>query len=336
MLVSRKAVVGVSAGVVAATGLGLGLGLALTSGGCQADPAAQIAALPAGGTFYGSGCYDTAGIVTKANIDGGTYENTATAKPAKGNLNPIIRVLNAQNVTIENVTVQGANTDGTYHSKLINEAGFRLDSSSNVSLLNDNAVNIFGDGVEMFKKNVKGTFNYNVTVTNLTVTNAGRFGVTPALVYGLTMSGVNIGNTGLLNINFESDVGAGSGDVSITNSTFKGIQFNEPLSGTVNLTNNTMSGHILAYAKSITTPITVSGGTLVLPGTDHGTPPAGIYMKGGTLTLQNVAVTAAAAGKQAKPGLAYVVLNSGALNLINTPMPQPGTYDSTSTVNIIP
>ncbi len=49
----------------------------ITSPRCKANPAARIAALPAGATFTGTGCYKTTGIrITKPiTIDGGTYND---------------------------------------------------------------------------------------------------------------------------------------------------------------------------------------------------------------------------------------------------------------------
>jgi hypothetical protein len=68
---------------------------------CRADPAPAIAALPAGATFHGSGCYDTSGIVvTQPNItiDGGTYHDAVAARPIK----PIIQAVDTSDFTVEN------------------------------------------------------------------------------------------------------------------------------------------------------------------------------------------------------------------------------------------
>jgi hypothetical protein len=100
---------------------------------------------------------------------------------------------------------------------------------------------------------------------------------------------------------FESDIrGIGSGDVSITNSTWTGsfenigVNVVEPLSGPVTFTDCTGDGHFIydpfppslpATVNPISAPVTFTGGTLLVPKTDPGTPPGGIYVRGAPLAI---------------------------------------------------
>ena len=112
-----------------------------TNCAAPATPALQtnLDALPSGAVYRSSAmaCYEvTNGIVLHKPISiiGGTFYDPSTARPAVGGLKPIILIQDASQVTISGVTVLGANAYGNYRPLLVDEAGVKLESSTNVTL----------------------------------------------------------------------------------------------------------------------------------------------------------------------------------------------------------
>ena len=267
---------------------------------CQSDPSALIAALPAGSTFHGTGCYTVRnGIVIDTpdiTIDGGFYYDPTMRGHS---IQPIIKILQVSGTTIENVVLAGANVTGGIHAKLVGEAGIKTESSSNTTIANVVTSDTFGDGLELWFAGPHHPATTDTTVNGLTIIHAGRLGVTPAFVYGLSMNGVNVVSSAGPGIDFESDfAGIGSGYVAISNSTFQFVNLIESWSGPITFTDCALRGHIVV--GNAPGRITINGGSLMIPREMHGTPSAGIQMTspktGATgpsavLTLNGVTIT---------------------------------------------
>ena len=315
---------------------------------CQPDPSAVIAALPAGGTFHGNGCYTVPyGIrITKpVTIDGGTYvDATGTLNPAlpSNGIYPVIDVWETNNVTLENLHVIGANTAGGYHGKLAEQDGIRTLSSNKVTISNVTTVNTYGDGLQFWAIPQHGPTT-DVSVSNVTITQAGRQGVTMGDVFGANLANVNVVSSQNSSLDAESDLrNIGMGNVIIHN--FSGHVFNliNFLTGPVTFTDCTMS-RLTIGSQASQQPITVRGGSLTIPYGMQGYPAAGITQVGGNVTLTGVNfIRRLYAGKYEVPpppdGPNWQVTQGGRLTLVHTSIPigPVGTNDATSVVTVFP
>jgi hypothetical protein len=316
--------------------------IASAAASCLPDPAAAIAAVPVGGTWNGHGaCYRTLGVDIDhpETIENATLEDPATAKPSPGApMQPIVRVQDTSGVVVKGITVIGANVTGKFQTDLIGEEGFDVWSSQNVSFINDASVNTFGDGLMLwFGGRAAHTATADINVNGLTITNAGRDGITPGLINGATFNNVNIVSSARPAWNFESDlanVGTGPGAFTISNSTWSGGFYLQELeTGPVNLVNDTATTVFKFGGK--TPVVTVSGGRYSVPGSVNGDVPADIYEVGGKVTVVGTGF-----GRQAtvkgKPATApaWKVISGGHLALNHSPIPGPtGSHDATSTVS---
>jgi hypothetical protein len=306
---------------------------------CQPDPASVIEALPAGAVFYGSGCYFTSGIViTKpVTIDGGTYYDPITSRPTQGRLYPIVQIKDTSGVTIENTTLQGANTGGGLHRQMVRVSGLDILSSSDVTITQVATVNTFGDGMTVFAN--FGTSNQPTThllVNGLDITQAGRQGITMAYAEDSTLNDVRVNSASGSGWDFESDLpGVGSGNITVNNASgTKGIRFVEALRGPVTFNNCQCERHLtLTHAAAASgQPVTFNNGTLLLPRADHGITWAGVMVTGpGNLRLDNVAL-GNLPRTRAVTGLPWSITDGGHLTLTGTQAPPGGYHDATSTV----
>jgi hypothetical protein len=269
-----------------------------TTRDCKSDPSALISALPWGGTFHGHGCYSVPNgikITKPVTVDGGIYIDSNTTPPpfthhGQPQLNPIIDVVSAGHVTLENLVVQGTNADGSYHPDLVGQAGIKLESTRNTVITNVTTSHTFGDGLELWFDTRPG-YGYPVTdltVNGLTVWEAGRQGITFGNVSGATLNNVAVLQAADSGIDFESDLPhVGSGNVTIANSTIcycgarTSINSIDYLSGPVQLTNDTLAGHFVVENPQSANGFTMTGGSLALPRVSPGTPPSGIFASRG-------------------------------------------------------
>jgi hypothetical protein len=312
-------------------------------GTCQPDPAPAIEALPVGGVFHGSGCYTTAGIViTKpVTIDGGTYNDPVDTYTGRGSVLPIIRVKDTSYVTIENVVLNGANTVGGFHRGLVGQAGLDILASSYVNILNVATNNTFGDGMTLFANfSIDHQPVSNLFVNGLTVTNAGRQGITVGYAKNSTLNNVNVVSTADTGWDFESDLnGVGSANVTINNAQDqKGIHIVEALQGPITFNNCQCERHVHMKHDAATSGQLVSfnGGSLELNrNTATGDNVAGIVIDGpGRIAFNGVKITRMP-GSDAPKGPAISVTNGGNLTLVGSPLPAPtGGHDRKSTVTI--
>lgn len=305
---------------------------------CHADPAAAIAALPAGATFYGSGCYTTLGIeLTKPiTINGGTYNDPVTLG-ASAPVHAVFTVSKTNNVTVENVTINGQNAGGDYHgSPMVGEEGIRVISSSGIRLTNITTNDTFGDGL-MLGFAPRQPPNTNIAVNGYTITNAGRQGVTVDYVNGAQLDGVTVNSSADAGIDFESDGSPSSGNVTFNyaNVHHGGVWLQEPLSGPVAFNQSNISTHVVERGAAAASgqSVTFTGGSLTINRMIHGTPPGGIWIDGpGSLSFTDVPIGRVPGAADAT-GLAWVVENGGHLILHRCPTTPPlGVADSASRV----
>lgn len=336
----------VAALAVAVVGLGVSVGVLATSGpSCQSDPAAQIAALPAGSTFNGTGnCYTTEGLtLTKpVVINGGTFNDPDVRGDTSAPFNPIITIKQTSGVTVENVTLNGTNTAGGYHGNpYVGEVGIKVTASNNVELDNVTTNATFGDGLE-FGFSPRKPPNVNMRVNGYTVNQAGRQGVTVAFLFGASLDGVTVNSAADTGVDFESDVGVGSGDVFFQNANIhKSVWLQEPLQSPISFTDSTLSGHVIDRGGAATsmTPVMFTGGSLTIARRISGTPPGGIWIDGpGNLVFNNVPI-GRPAGVLSVTGLPWVVENGGHLSLTASPLSPItpiGVHDPSSSVSVSP
>jgi hypothetical protein len=321
--------------------------------GCQPDPAAAIAALPAGGTFDGTGnCYTTLGIAIQqpgVTIDGGTYNDptVATTGPVNTSINPIISV-QAPNVTVKNVTLNGLG-DGLYTNTDVGEEGIQVVSgggtqngvaTTGVNLDNVTTNKTFGDGL------ILGFEPYqpppSVTVNNYTINLAGRQGLTVAYGSGtfnnVTVNQGPIADTG---VDFESDIdNFGPSNVIFNHLiTNQGVLI-QSLEGPATFNDSTISDNIglIGDAATSGSQVTMNGGSLAIRNDWHGTPPAGIWVNGGgNLSFNNVAISRLPGALPTTE--AWIAVN-GANVIFNHSLgamgPPLGTNDASSTVTVVP
>ena len=315
---------------------------------CQSDPSATIAALPSGGTFHGSGCYNVPygiKITQPVTIDGGSYIDStvipgpAPGQPAGGGLQAIFMVRDTHDVTIQNVHITGSNATGGYHAKLVNQAGIDVLSSDHVTIANVTTLNTYGDGLE-FWSTVRKVPATNVTVSNVTITQAGRQGITTAFLSNATFTNVNVVSQADRGIDAESDLpGIGMGNVVFNNVTARGVSLVNFLTGPVTFNDSNIGGGIWMSSGNIGAfPVTYNRGTFTMRPSYHGLPPAGIYMPlGGNLTFNGTTITRPLPANSLPTGYSWAVKNGGHLTFNQSPFNGlPGWADATSTVTINP
>ncbi len=293
--------------------------------------------------FHGSGCYLTTGIeITKpVTIDGGTYNDTVSESNGPKSVSPIIRVKNTSNVTIENVVLNGTDLTGGYHRGMVNEAGLDVLSSDHVSLINVATNNTYGDGVTLFSQfGVDHNPVTNLYVNGLTVTNAGRQGITMGYVNGAVMNNVNVVSAAEAGWDFESDLpNIGSGNVVVNNAIDgTGIHMIEALQGPITFNNCQCVRHLHVFngAAASGQLITFNGGSYALArNSDTGDEIAGIVVDGpGQVVMNQVQITRLP-GNDAPHGPSISVTHGGHLTLDDSPPPAPvGGADRRSTLTV--
>ena len=309
---------------------------------------AALAQLPAGSTFAApaGACYlVNTGIQINqpVTISGGTFRDDSTSLPT-GNcgycgFHPIIRVKNTSHVTLENLAAVGANTTGAFRSSLVGEAGIDVLSSAHITIENVQTLNTFGDGITLWASlPANKTPTTDVIVKNVTITGAGRQGITPADVYGASFDNVTINRTGEGNaFDMESDLpGIGTGNMTVTNSTWTGaVNIIDYLTGPITFANNTGQGHVTLGSLHSNQPVVFRNSVQLLPAQDPGTPAAGITMNGGNLTFSHVTLGRKATLRPVT-GPAWLVQNGGTLRLLNSPVSGPkGSSTPGSVVRIV-
>ncbi len=287
----------------------------------------------------GSGCYDTSGIlITKpVVIDGGVYHDHVASNSGDRTVHPIFRVRDTEDVTIENVALEGANTEGGFHSQLVGQAGFDILSSDNVSILNVSVKNTFGDGLTVFANFGKDNEpTSGLRVDGLTITNAGRQAITMGYAVDSILNRVTVNSASGDGWDFESDLpGIGSGNIIVSNSrSTKGVRLIEALHGPVTFENCRCQRHVTLMAEAAASgqAVTFNGGSVKLPNGTHGDE-GGITVKGPGRLFFNGVRLGRLPGSARPTGPAWSVTDGGYLALHRSPVTPPlGTSDHSSTV----
>jgi len=230
-------------------------------------------------------------------------------------------------VTIENTTLQGANSSGGFHRHMVGEAGLDILSSSNVTITRVATINTFGDGMTVFAN--FGTSNQpttNLQVNGLDITQAGRQGVTMAYAKDSTLNGVRVNSASGSAWDFESDLpGIGSGNIIVNNASgTKGVRFIEALQGPVTFNDCQCERHLTLTHEAAASGqlVTFNRGTLLLPRTDHGITPAGVVVAGpGKLRLADVTLWNLP-GTRKVSGPNWSITGDGSLTLVHTTAPR--------------
>jgi hypothetical protein len=281
----------------------------------------------------------TSGIlITKpVVIDGGVYHDHVSTNGGDGTVHPIIRVKDTKDVTIENVDLVGANTDGGYHSQLVGQAGLDILSGTNVSIVNVSVKDTYGDGLTAFA--AFGESNKptkNLQVDGLSITNAGRQAITMAYAVDSTLNHVTINSAFGAGWDFESDLpGIGSGNIVVSNSmSVKGVRFIEALHGPVTFENCQCQRHVTVTDQAAASgqAVTFNGGSVQLPNSTSGGG-GGITVNGTGRLFFNGVQLGRLPGSAPPTGPAWAVTNGGYLSLHRSPVTAPlGYHDRSSTV----
>ena len=256
-------------------------------------------ALPDGAVFASpaSACYlvDKGITITHPlDIIGGEFKDESSTLPprvpgrAPPALHPIVLIDQTSDVNVEGVNLVGADPSGVFDPHLVGQAGIDIRSSSNVTITNVTTLDTFGDGLTIFVAPGEGRCR-NIAVDGMTITRAGRQGITPAFVTGASFTHVNINSVADSAWDFESDLpGIGSGDITISDSRWRGaVNVVEPITGPVTFTRDTGRGYFVLNDGAGSKPVYVSHSTLLLPAYDNGYPAAGVVVDGGSLTFSD-------------------------------------------------
>jgi hypothetical protein len=201
---------------------------------CSVDVSSALSAwlnaLPAGSVVQppAGACYLVDRGVTLRTpdgltIDGGKYENKTTLKTfsGAGAGRATFSVVGGADVTLENLTVVGANVGG-YHAALAFEAGIAFDGTSGATVDDVHVWHVYGDCLTLDPlRSGHGTNGIVSPVTDAVVTNfwgaaCGRQGIAPVSVDGATFSNLTIRTTGFESLDFEADTrGEGARNVVV-------------------------------------------------------------------------------------------------------------------------
>jgi hypothetical protein len=216
---------------------------------CSADVSAALqawlATLPADTLVRppAGACYRVDRGITLAfrqglTIDGGRWENTITQRTyaGRGRGRATFNVLGGSHVTLEDLTIVGANPGG-YHPALAFEAGIDLQGTADAVVRNLAVDHVYGDGITLdplrgSADHMSGTILAPVSgldVDTVDITGSGRQGIALVSVDGATIDDVALTNVGQDTFDVEADqANEGATDVTIdgcTSSTWNGGAF---------------------------------------------------------------------------------------------------------------
>jgi hypothetical protein len=260
---------------------------------------AYLASLPDGAVFSSpsGACYQVDEGITITHplvITGGTFKDLTDSGTGKHlNYHPIIEVREGDNVTLENLTVEGEHTNKGFAGGKVGEAGIKVFSSTDVTITNVLAEDTFGDGLELVadfgrKWSLGGpvkTPDSDITVNGFTSYLSGRTGITPAEVVDSTFTDIYLYANATRSIDFESDVPLqGAGNDSFNNVVAShGINMIEHLSGPITFDHTIMTGRF-ALQESTGEPVAFSNGSFTC---ERMAPGACVTVKVGELDLSN-------------------------------------------------
>ncbi len=297
-------------------------------------------------------------------IDGGTYENLSTTPATTTGSgtqrgNPVFNALGGKGLTLENMTISGANPGG-YNPKMAFAAGIVLQGTTGATIENVSINATFGDGITLnplrSAADHKGSGilspTVNVTISDINITGPGRMGIAFVSVNGASVSSVTIDNVGLDTFDVEADQGnEGSQNVTISGCTAStsgpgdffadGGSSSGKATGNITVENCTMSQPQAGTAIWVRRPTTgtVPRGPFLFDNDtfDCGanTTVACVIDSGGTVTVQNSSLDFPSG--TAPYENVYETDTGASLTFTNDTVSgygAEGTSDSTSTVNV--
>lgn len=190
-----------------------------TSNSTFTAPAGAVYEVPANGFHFNS--------LQNVTINGGTWVDPNTSPgDTHGHGAALGRaafdILGGSGITLENMTIVGANRGG-YNPKLAFNTAINADGTSGLTVSGDDVSHVFGDCLTLggwyqgVDPNVTVTPDMNVTVTDFNGQVCGLQGIALVDVNGVTATNVTIGHSGEESLNFESDtVGIGAKNVTFT------------------------------------------------------------------------------------------------------------------------
>ena len=306
---------------------------------------------------------------TDLTIDGGSFENESTS-PGTGTGhgtvrgNPVFNVVGGSGLTLQNMTITGANPGG-YLAAMAFASGVELQGTSDATLSNLDIATTFGDGITLDPlrngANHKGSgiisATKNVTISNITIDGAGRMGIAFVSVNDASVSNVTLSDIGLDTFDVEADQGnEGSQNVTIDGCTATvtglGDFFADGGSGSGNRTGNiTVSDCTMTEAQA--------GTTIWVHRPTTGTNPRGPYLfendtfdcgasttvacvsvSGGTVAVTDCSFTfpgtlPAETVYEADTGATIAFTDDDVTGYGTTQSGDPGTNDATSTVTVV-
>jgi hypothetical protein len=178
-----------------------------------------------------------------------------------GSYGPWVSTTGSQNVTLENMTVQGAWVPGTPYQA--DGAAIRSNGVIGLTISNVTINNVTGDGLNLEPLRAPlGSGNIqnpseNVTVNNVTINYAGRRGMAPVSVNGATFTNTSIFHPGLNSWDFEADqANEGAQNVVVNGCNSQGmiISSNAWFTGPITVENCVAqtSGPVAVFVRSTT------------------------------------------------------------------------------------
>lgn len=305
---------------------------------------ACLASIPDGATWDGGGqTYIVDGGVTVPHtmtLTHATLVDSAALANAPGlHMAPIIEVQRVNGVVLSDLNIYGQHTrNGTAGRYQASQAGIRLRSANDVTIVNVQTFDTWGDGLEATANSSAARLD-NQPVTGLLVegfasTNAGRNCLTGGEMFDAVLDHVTCIDNGRAAIDFESDSpSSGSGNVTISHCSSGSIHFLEYLTGPMTVENCTGVNDLMIASTHMAYPLTVTvadtavtcqrrsptpcilqkGGTVVLrndligrkPGRQPATDPALSVTEGGTMTVQGTYVSPLVGGADSSAYLRF-------------------------------
>lgn len=310
----------------------------------SASLTAYLTALPSGAVFRppAGACYqvDQGVVITHPmTITGGELEDDSSLSSVvgdgSGDFDPILKIYDTSDVTVSDMTIQGADTGGVYHPALVGEAGIKVVSSADVTLDDISVSDTFGDGLELVADlyHEANTPDTNLVVDGYTTNYTGRQGMTLAEVEGASFTDVHINHPDFDGFDFESDVANhGAGNISISDCTYgHGFNVIEPVYGPISVNDCSGSQGVSILDGPSDQPVSFSNGSLRCL---VRSPLPCIHLGGGQLTFSHMTITRINSNEHVTEPV-WAVSNDGHLSLIDTSVQDPfGVNDAGSTVTI--
>jgi Right handed beta helix region len=164
-------------------------------------------------------------------VSGGEYKTAALPQDqgARNRGHAVFWLVGGSHVTFESMQLLGANHGG-YHQRLALEAGVRSDGVDGLAVSNTTISGVYGDGIELnvlrgaqddSRKIIRPS--ENVTVTHVTIGDAGRAGISVPGASNVSISDVNLSHIGINDFDVEADQGnEGAKNVTIDGCTANG------------------------------------------------------------------------------------------------------------------